>query len=262
METVEPARLGVDLLVDCVFKSMFGDAEDTTLVIHFLNAVLDLKGPKRIRSVEVLDPHNPKEEVADKGAVVDVKVTDEEKNVYQIEAQIRSHFGLPERIAYTLCQLVKKQLKSGETYQDLPGVVAIWILKEPKLHPNAIHLCIKLSDANHGYTLSERLAIHALQLKNVKKETMIKNDLDWWLGLFSESGRIDWHNPPQWVLTPTGRRVVAIALSFTDDDRKRDLYERQLEFEMIQNSERAALSRANAEKEHWRSRAKSASSKL
>ncbi|QTA82820.1 PD-(D/E)XK endonuclease-like domain-containing protein [Desulfonema limicola] len=38
----------IDPLIDCVFKSILGSEKNKNLLIHFLNAVLELKKGERI----------------------------------------------------------------------------------------------------------------------------------------------------------------------------------------------------------------------
>jgi hypothetical protein len=41
-------------LIDCVFKTILGDNNNKSQLIHFLNSVLDLKNEKQITYVEIL----------------------------------------------------------------------------------------------------------------------------------------------------------------------------------------------------------------
>ena len=51
--------LGIDPTVDYVFKRLFGDPQNSDLLIHLLNAVLELPTP--IEFVEILNPFLEKE---------------------------------------------------------------------------------------------------------------------------------------------------------------------------------------------------------
>ncbi|WPL19374.1 PD-(D/E)XK nuclease family transposase [Thiorhodovibrio winogradskyi] len=70
-------RHPIDPKIDCVFKALLGSQANRALLIHFLNATLgqDLAGP--LTEVEILNPYNEREFLADKLSIVDVKARDQ-----------------------------------------------------------------------------------------------------------------------------------------------------------------------------------------
>ncbi|MDR0635015.1 MAG: Rpn family recombination-promoting nuclease/putative transposase, partial [Azoarcus sp.] len=58
---------------DLVFKLLFGDANDTTLITWFLQSVLDLPAGD-YEEVEIVDPRLPADAFEDKEGILDVKV--------------------------------------------------------------------------------------------------------------------------------------------------------------------------------------------
>ena len=56
----------IDPRIDCVFKAILGAIENKNLLIHFLNAILELKGKDIIKEVEILNPFNDKDYIGDK----------------------------------------------------------------------------------------------------------------------------------------------------------------------------------------------------
>ncbi len=77
-------RHPIDPKIDCVFKALLGSEENRSLLVHFLNAVLgpDLGSP--IAQVEILNPYNEREFLADKLSIVDVKARDDRKRGGQV----------------------------------------------------------------------------------------------------------------------------------------------------------------------------------
>ena len=62
---------------DVAFKRLFGIEEHKPLLVSFLNAILDLKGPLQIKEIELL----PQEQIPllkeGKKSILDVKCTDD-----------------------------------------------------------------------------------------------------------------------------------------------------------------------------------------
>lgn len=55
-----------------VFKLLFGNEEDTSFLISFLNAALDLSGEQAINSVITMNPVNERQTKEDKLSIMDV----------------------------------------------------------------------------------------------------------------------------------------------------------------------------------------------
>jgi len=47
--------------IDCVFKAILGSEAHEPILIHFLNAMLNLLGEHKIRSVILKNPYNAKD---------------------------------------------------------------------------------------------------------------------------------------------------------------------------------------------------------
>jgi predicted transposase/invertase (TIGR01784 family) len=58
---------------DFVFKRLFGDARDTSLLTEFLKSTLDLPA-EDYQEVRIVDPHLKGERPEDKEGILDVKV--------------------------------------------------------------------------------------------------------------------------------------------------------------------------------------------
>ncbi|CAK0777369.1 hypothetical protein CCP3SC15_570009 [Gammaproteobacteria bacterium] len=118
----------IDPKIDCVFKALLGSLENRNLLAHFLNAILASELRTPIITVEILNPYNDKEFLGDKLSIVDVKATDDEKRIYQVEIQMVSYGYLSSRILYNWADIYSKQLHSGDNYHLLKPTYAIWLL--------------------------------------------------------------------------------------------------------------------------------------
>jgi hypothetical protein len=107
-------RHPIDPKIDCVFKALLGAEDNRNLLVHFLNAILGPELPRPIAQVEILNPYNECEFLADKLSIVDVKARDDQARLYQVEIQLLTHRDLPARILYTWTDLYSQQLQSGQ----------------------------------------------------------------------------------------------------------------------------------------------------
>ena len=72
---------------DIFIKYLFGTEENKPILLAFINAVLSKTDFDLIVSVEILNPFNIKEFTGDKETVLDVKATDNNGRIYDIEVQ-------------------------------------------------------------------------------------------------------------------------------------------------------------------------------
>ena len=107
----EEMPLGIDPMVDYVFKRLFGDPANADLLIHLLNAVLKLLRP--IVEVQILNPFNEKDFAEDKLSVLDIKARDAGRAWFNIEMQSRAVGWLRQRMVYYNASLFVDQLREG-----------------------------------------------------------------------------------------------------------------------------------------------------
>jgi len=118
----------INLRNDIIFKAVFGYEKNEKLLISLLNAILGLKGDKKIVSLTFLNAFNIKEYLNDKLTIVDVKVVDGTGVRYNIEMQVADDKSYLKRILYYLAKLYTEQLKQKEPYDKLCKVISISIL--------------------------------------------------------------------------------------------------------------------------------------
>src|SRR5436189_166953 len=120
--------LGIDPTVDYAFKKLFGNPENSDLLIHLLNAVLTAESP--IEEVEILNPFNDKEFIDDKLSVVDIKARDDEGTWYNVEMQVKALGVLRQRLPYYNAKLYVGQLSEGHGYELLTPAVTVCFLDD------------------------------------------------------------------------------------------------------------------------------------
>ncbi|MGH8557592.1 MAG: Rpn family recombination-promoting nuclease/putative transposase [Methylococcales bacterium] len=138
----------IDPKVDCVFKALLGSEANRSLLIHFLNAMLNGELAAPIAAVEILNPYNEKEFLDDKLNIVDVKARDRAGNVFQVEIQLSAYGHLPVRMLYTWADIYSQQLASGQDYHLLNPTYSIWLLAENLIADEDYAHNYKLRDDN------------------------------------------------------------------------------------------------------------------
>ena len=72
---------------DVAFRKIFGNDKKTEILISFLNAVLGLKGDKRIKAITIANPYQLPILPNMKTSIIDVKATDFHGNTFIVEMQ-------------------------------------------------------------------------------------------------------------------------------------------------------------------------------
>src|SRR6056297_865616 len=118
----------MDPKIDYVFKLIFRNEKDTSFLISFLNAALELEGEKAIKSVLIMNPNNDKEKEEDKYSIMDVKAKANDDTIINIEIQLKDEHNMRYRTVYYLSKMIAKRLKEGDKYKSIHKTVAINIL--------------------------------------------------------------------------------------------------------------------------------------
>jgi len=106
-------------------KYLFGTEENKPILLAFINAVLSKTDFDLIVSVEILNPFNVKEFVGDKETVLDVKATDNNGRIYDIEVQAIGNSVFIHRSLYYWSVLYSSQLQESELYHLLTPTICI-----------------------------------------------------------------------------------------------------------------------------------------
>ena len=143
---------------DFVFKLTFGSEGNESLLMRLLDALLHLEGPRRIHSLQLLNPFNLKEVADAKFTVVDVKAVDGLGQRFTIEVQARDKMAFIPRLAYYLAHLYAGQLKEGEGFEKLCQCYAIAILNYRQFPEHEqLQSVFRFQEATSGLVLSEPL---------------------------------------------------------------------------------------------------------
>jgi len=110
-------RTRLDPTLDIVFKMLFGSQAGREALIDLLTAVL--RPPRPITDVRVLNPEVGREQVGDKGIVLDLLVELSDGTRIDVEMQVARRAGLRRRAIYYWSRLYSGQLERGQPYTAL-----------------------------------------------------------------------------------------------------------------------------------------------
>ena len=169
---------------DYVFKKIFGDERNKDILISFLKAVLKID----IEDVQILNSELPKENIADKKSILDIRATINNNVEVDIEIQVSRTIYMPQRSLYYWSKIYCEQLESGEKYNKLKKTICINILDFNTLDTNKYHSMFKLKENEENYVLTDLLEIHFLEMKKLD-EYKENDDLSQWVSFIKADSK-------------------------------------------------------------------------
>ncbi len=162
--------------IDFVFKKIFGSEEHPEILISFLNAVLKPKKP--IVSVEIKNSDLEKEYIEDKFSRLDVKALTSNKEIINIEIQLKNEYNMIQRSLYYWSKLYEEQLSEGDRYDKLSRTVCINILDFKYLKNDRFHNGYRLKEIETNEELTDLQEIHFIEIPKLKRFESIEEIVD------------------------------------------------------------------------------------
>lgn len=155
----------VNLRIDFAFKQLFGTKGNESILIGFLNAILQKTLPAPITSVTLEDPHVQKEYKEDKLSIMDVRATLGTGELVNVEIQIANKHDIQKRSLYYWSKLYASQMQEGMPYSELQKAITINVL-DFVLYPNHAHFTTTgvLWDVEKELRISQDIEIHYIEL--------------------------------------------------------------------------------------------------
>lgn len=169
---------------DYVFKRIFGDERNKDILIAFLKSVLKIE----IKDVQILNSELPKENIADKKSILDIRATIDNNVEVDIEIQVSRTIYMPQRSLYYWSKIYCEQLESGEKYNKLKKTVCINILDFNTLNTEKYHSMFKLKENEENYVLTDLLEIHFLEMKKLDNYSE-NDDLSQWVSFIKADSK-------------------------------------------------------------------------
>ena len=168
--------------IDFVFKKIFGSEEHPGVLIAFLNAVLKTNVP--IVDVEIKNTDIEKAHIEDKFSRLDVKAKTSNKEIINIEIQLKNEYNMIQRSLYYWSKLYEEQLGDGDRYDKLCRTVCINILDFKYLKNDRFHNRYRLKEIETNEELTDIQEIHFIEIPKLKKlnsEEEVVDMLEAWI---------------------------------------------------------------------------------
>ena len=125
---------------------------------------------------------------------------------------------------YTWCDIISRQLQSGNDYSLLKPVYSIWLLAE-NLLPSETDYAHEYKLQNHqGRTLADLGGIHLLELKKFTAE-QVETEEQRWLKFFKDGEQLDETALPDWMNTSEMRQAMNTLKLFSEKERDYHAYQ-------------------------------------
>ena len=229
----------IDPTSDIFIIYLLGSPENKLILLDFINSVLSDSRFERIVDVEVKNPFNIKTFSYDKMSILDVKATDENGRVYDIEVQTYGNEIFINRSIYYWARNYSNQIVEGDNYFQLKPVICINLLKFNIFDEiDKIHTCfIPFEKDDKTIPLTDHFQIHFIELPKFSEKTKIDESLFDWLLFFKNEN----DNEEEYMQTLLERnKIIKKAHEkykvFTQDDNLRELYEARLKYQRDQST--------------------------
>ena len=116
----------VDPKTDIAFKKIFGNDAHKSILIEFLNEMLELDYP--IESVDILNAYQPPSFEGLRNTSLDVKAKDSSGREFIVEMQVAKEAWFLQRAMFYSSKAYSQQLTIGENYYRLKPVIFLGIL--------------------------------------------------------------------------------------------------------------------------------------
>ena len=209
---------------DFVFKRLFGDAQNTDILLAFLNSMLTDVGKAPLEAIELLNPNLDKQSINDKLAILDILVRSVNGDLINLEIQVINEHNMEKRTVFYWGELYTRQLEKGKTYTNLRRTITINILDFIYLPMNQAHSLYQIREQHSNHLLMSEMEIHFYELPKLKKiKIKQRTPLQWW-GLFLQGIQKDQAEEFR-MHDPMMKKAVDVLETLSQDKESRLLYD-------------------------------------
>ena len=164
------ARRTLDPTLDVVFKLLLTSGPDShEVLLALLTAVLRPRSP--FAKVTVLNPEIPREDVLDRGVVLDLLAVLEDGTHLDIEMQAQKHPAFRERALYYWARLFGSELDRGDDYKKLRRAISVLFLDYAELEGQRLHSTFHLLEIHDRERFSDAIELHVIELPKLALAT-------------------------------------------------------------------------------------------
>ena len=152
----------LDPTLDVVFKILLAHPDNTDVLVALLSAVLRPEVP--IKTVTVKNPEIPKENVDDRGVILDLLVVLDDGRSVDVEMQVESHPGVRRRALLYWARTYSANIQRGESYASIKPTVLVWFLNYCAFESIPYHSRWWVVEPTTGTVFSKALELHTVEL--------------------------------------------------------------------------------------------------
>ncbi len=211
--------------IDVAFKKIFGSEEHKRVTISFLNSILELINNDQINDIQFLNTEQNSIRDDKKENYLDILCTDQNKNSYIVEVQVRNVKSFDKRLVYYAAKTYTLQLGAAQSYITLKPVIAISILGftlfPDKKSYKSIHKILDTKTYEHNI---KEIAFAFVELpKFIKKESELISNEDKWLYFLKNISKQN--NIPEPLQTGEFKEACSSAERMTWSEHELNSYE-------------------------------------
>ncbi|MEI6747430.1 MAG: Rpn family recombination-promoting nuclease/putative transposase [Methylococcaceae bacterium] len=214
----------VDPKTDIAFKKIFGNDAHKSILIEFLNEILELDSP--IESVTINNAYQVPRLKGLKETTLDVKATDKLKREFIVEMQVEKETAFAKRAIYYSSKAYSQQLKKAEKYHLLKPVIFLGILDFTMFEHDSVisrHLILNKETGQHDL---KDLEFNFIELpKFTKSESELETVAEKWIYFLQHADDLD--RVPENTNTPALKDAYEVAAQHTWTREELDIYEAQ-----------------------------------
>jgi predicted transposase/invertase (TIGR01784 family) len=221
----------VDPKTDIAFKKIFGNDAHKSILIEFLNEILELDAP--IVSVTINNAYQVPRLKGLKETTLDVKATDKLKREFIVEMQVEKESAFVKRAVYYSAKSYSQQLKKAQKYHLLKPVIFLGILNFSIFeHDDVISRHLILNKKTQQHDLKD-LEFNFIELpKFTKSESELETPAEKWIYFLQHADDLD--RVPENTNIPALQEAYEVAAQHTWTREELDIYEAQ-EFKIAVN---------------------------
>ena len=184
----------LDVKTDYAFKRVFGAESSKSILISFLNAILEYEGEQAVVDLTIVDPWQIPLIQGMKDTFVDVKAVLNNGKRVIIEMQVLNVAGLEQRILHNAAKQYATQLQRGEDYTLLNPVIAITFTDFTLFDDSAEHISrFRLIERERFIEYGDDVELIFIELPKFQRDLEALRDIqDKWIYFIKNAGRLEY----------------------------------------------------------------------
>lgn len=183
----------LDVKTDFAFKKVFGSAQSKTILLNFLNALLNF-GEERITDLTIVDPYQIPLVEGMKESFVDVKAVLSNRTHVLIEMQVLNYPGMEKRVLYNAAKTYSAQLVRGQEYDKLEPIIALTLTADFVMFDDlpAYQSCWQVREQSTGRLYNRAIELIFIELpKFTKSEAELETISEKWIYFIKNAGSLE-----------------------------------------------------------------------